>query len=162
MTEIKLEKHISALRQETPALDPRIKGEVMAHVSANGFARKANPLFRYAVGFAALILFGASGTVLASQRAQPGQALYQVKRVSETAYVTMQPSYSARAYANEALIARRIAEARLSDRQAMAIGSDIDEELAIDARLALDLAHESDEWVNAQEGAFTRAIERLR
>lgn len=162
MRQVKIEQLIAELAQDKPSLNPRIKSEVMAYVEANGFTRRTSPFWRYAVGLASVIFLSAGGTVLASQLAQPGEALYYVKRASESAYVTIQTSPAARAHANEALIARRVAEARFTDQGVRNRDMDVETELAIDARLANDLARESEDWVNAQELAFSHSIESVR
>jgi hypothetical protein len=167
MKQIKMENLIKGLQAQTHVPHPRIKSEVMAYVLANGFHRANIFALRYAVGFAMLLLFGAGGTVFAAQRAQPGQVLYPVKRVSESAYVNIQPTSAAKVSINEALIQRRINEADKfvdndNDDDSGNGGEDIDVKLAVDERLVDDTAKESDAWVDAQEHVFSLTIERDR
>jgi hypothetical protein len=164
---ITLEKFIRQSRSAVPVAPPHLRDEVLAYAKANPFRRFSLFAIRYAISLGVVLLFGASGTVFAAQQAQPGQPLYGLKRVSETAYVGVQPSANAKAQASELLIGRRIDEAEKAveddfSSEGDVASANIDDRISVDLRLASDLADESDEWISAQDQAFSWSIDRDR
>jgi len=151
-----LDKMIGNLREDTPILPPHIKTNIMAAIAADAFSVKRGFAWRYAVGFVALLVLGTGGTVFAAQQATPGNILYPVKRVSENAYVNIQPNPQAQADAQQVLIDRRFAEAdQIADNDDNVNATDD----LIEDQLANDAASESDAWVAAQERAYSNDIQ---
>ena len=151
-----LDKMIGNLREDAPVLPLHIKTNIMAAIAADAFSVKRGFAWRYAVGFVAFLVLGAGGTVFAAQQATPGNILYPVKRVSESAYVNIQPNPQAQAGVQQMLIDRRFAEADQvadSDNDINAADDKIEDQLAADA------ASESDAWVAAQEQAYSNDIQ---
>ncbi len=152
MTNYRLDKMIGKLRCETPILRPELKTEIMAVVNASGFSRRPAFVWRYAAGFAVILLFGVGGTVFAAQRALPGNVLYPVKRASETAFVKVQVTPPAKAVAQEMIIQRRFDEADwMAD-----LGGDYD--LDVEDRLADEAMAANEAWIDMQERMFSNDI----
>ena len=152
----RLDKMIKDMRDDVPIPPPHIKENIMAAVRAHAFSVKRGFAWRYAVGFGAFLILGAGGTVFAAQQTVPGNILYPVKRVSESAYVGIQPNPQAQANAQQLLIDRRFAEADQvadSDDNVNTANDKIEEQLAADAASA------SDAWVSAQEQAYSNDIQ---
>jgi len=159
---VKLEKLIKNARAEVFAPPTRIKAELLSYAKAYPFRRSSFLALRYVAGISAAALLGVTGTVFAAQQALPGQPLYSLKRVSETAYVNLQPSPQAKAQANELLIGRRISEAvENADFDAEKTGAeDVDAQLSVDSQLAFDAAVQCDAWIDAQDEIFSLPVDR--
>ncbi len=152
----RLDKMINSLRHESVELPAQLKVQIMTAIHADGFGVKKRYVLRYAIGFAAFVIVGTGSTVFAAQGALPGTPLYSVKRASETAYVTVQPSANARLAAQEEIINRRFDEAEKvadSDDNTNTDNDKIEDQLADDAATA------SDDWVSAQERTYSHDIE---
>ena len=147
-------------QHDSPVMPPaHIKEAIMTAVKNAPFSVKRNYNLRYAVGLATILVMGAGGTVFAAQQATPKDILYPVKRASETAYINIQSSPTARADAQEQIIDRRFDEAeKVADADDVNATVDADND-KIEDQLANDAASESDAWVNAQEQSFSNDIQ---
>jgi hypothetical protein len=144
----RLDKMIKVLRDDAVVPPAHIKESLMVAVCADAFYVKRGFAWRYAVGFAVLVVLGTGGTVFASQQVMPGNFLYPVKRASENAYVSMQPTAQSQVDAQQLMIDRRFFEAETVD-----IDGDYGD------MLSHDIADASDAWVAAQERYFSNDIQ---
>lgn len=152
----RLDKMIGKLREDAPVLPSHIKDSVMIAIRADAFYVKRGFAWRYAIGFGALLILGAGGTVFAAQQVNPGNFLYPVKRASETAYVGIQSSPKAQAGVQQILIDRRFSEAEMATDNENDINFDND---TVTAQLANDAADASEAWILAQEQIFSNDIQ---
>ena len=111
----KIDKLVSGLRADADGAKlGALRDTIISAAERNSFHRGPTAFFLRVVGGVVIVMCVAGGTAVAAQGAQPGSALYPVKRLTENAALALQLSDNGRLRVRRAIMERRFDEAARS------------------------------------------------